>query len=110
VVRVPGYTTEMYSGPSIFMCVATWKRFLGVKVYYSNSISITNFVWTFIHNCRFENVFPPTLALKSNRIFIWYLGNLLNTFQFLVEAVLHMHFTFCWVMNVQTNDMSPAIS
>jgi hypothetical protein len=33
----------------------------------------------------------PTLALKTpNRIFIWYLGNLSNTFQFLVEAALHI--------------------
>jgi hypothetical protein len=33
----------------------------------------------------------PTFALKSrSRIFIWYLGNFSNTFQFPVEAVLHL--------------------
>jgi hypothetical protein len=31
----------------------------------------------------------PTLSLKSpNNIFIWYIGNLSNAFQFLVESVL----------------------
>jgi hypothetical protein len=31
-----------------------------------------------------------------------------HTFQFLVEAVLHIiSFIFCWSMNVQNNDMTP---
>jgi hypothetical protein len=50
------------------------------KVYYSNSIIITNFVQTLIPNCWFENVFPTYLAQKSpNNIFMLYLRNLLYT-------------------------------
>jgi hypothetical protein len=30
------------------------------------------------------------------------------TFQFLVEAVLHISFIFCWGMNVQNNDIKSA--
>jgi hypothetical protein len=31
-----------------------------------------------------------------------------HTFQYLIEAVLHIiSFIFCWSMNVQNNDMTP---
>jgi hypothetical protein len=47
------------------------------KVYYSNSITVTNFVQTLIPNCWFENAFLAYLTLKSpNTIFLWYLENL----------------------------------
>jgi hypothetical protein len=53
-----------------------------------------------------------TLALKSpNKMLVWYLGNLSNTFQFVAESVLdNISFIFCWSMNVQNNDTTPAIS
>jgi hypothetical protein len=39
------------------------------KVYYSNSIIITNFVWTLVPDCRFENVFPAYFRIElSNKI------------------------------------------
>jgi hypothetical protein len=34
------------------------------KVYYSNSIIITNFMQTLIPNCWFENVFPTYFGIE----------------------------------------------
>jgi hypothetical protein len=34
------------------------------KVYYSNSIIITNFVWTLIPDCRFEDIFPTYFCIE----------------------------------------------
>jgi hypothetical protein len=60
---------------SIFMDVAIWEHhtfdsgvFRCGKIYYSNSIGITN------------NGFPAYFGTEyPNNIFIWYLGHLLNT-------------------------------
>jgi hypothetical protein len=43
------------------------------KVYYSNSIIITNFVQNIVHNSCLK------LTLKSKKCFIWYLEILSNT-------------------------------
>jgi hypothetical protein len=40
------------------------------KVYYSDSIIITNFMQTLIPN-RFENAFPTYFALKSPNKILW---------------------------------------
>jgi hypothetical protein len=50
-------------------------------------------------NISLKISFLRTLALKYP-----------NTFQFLVEAALHIDFILCWSMNVQNNDMTPATS
>jgi hypothetical protein len=56
-------------------------RFFDVaKIYYSNSIIITNFVQTLIPSRWFEIIFPTYLALKyRNKIFMCYLENLSYT-------------------------------
>jgi hypothetical protein len=73
--------------PSEFMNVTVWehtfdnKTFGCGKVYYSNSIIITNFVQTLIPSCWFENRFPTDFGIEiSSNIFMWYLvWNLSNT-------------------------------
>jgi hypothetical protein len=46
------------------------------KVFYSNSIVITDFVWTLVPGCQFGMSSLPTFALKShNKFFIFYQGN-----------------------------------
>jgi hypothetical protein len=56
---------------STFMEVGTWEYLMFVceiyrcvKVYYSNSVIITNFTLTFIYNCRFENVSPAYFDIE----------------------------------------------
>jgi hypothetical protein len=56
---------------SKFMNVTEWehhtfenKIFGYGKVYYSNSIIITNFVQTLIPSCWFENVFPTDFGIE----------------------------------------------
>jgi hypothetical protein len=57
--------------PSKFMNVTMWehctfdsKTFRCGKVYYSNSISITNLMQTLIPNRWFENVFPTYFGIE----------------------------------------------
>jgi hypothetical protein len=92
----------VWKHPSIFFDVAMWEhhpltgRFLDVAKF----TNITTL--QLLNSCKLS--FPiaglkifslPTLALKSpNRIFVWYLGNLSNTFKFLIEAVLHIIIDF----------------
>jgi hypothetical protein len=46
------------------------------RLYYPNSIIITNFAWTIIPNCMFENIFPAYFLIPPlNKIFMSYLGN-----------------------------------
>jgi hypothetical protein len=69
---------------SEYMDVAMWEHrtfdseiFRCGKIYYSNCIIITNFMYNFI-GLKMSSLLA--LALKSpNNIFIWYLGNLSNT-------------------------------
>jgi hypothetical protein len=108
------------SSPSKFMNVIVWERctsdsqiFVYGKVYYSNSIIITNFVQTLIPSCWFHMSSLLTLALKSpNEILIWYLRKLSNTCSsFFVKAALYnINFIFCWGMNIQNNDITSANS
>jgi hypothetical protein len=67
------------------------------KIYYSNSIIITNFAQTFIPSRRFKNmVFTEFIAY---------------TFQFHIEAGFHIiNFILCSGMNIQNNNMKPATS
>jgi hypothetical protein len=55
----------IWRSPSIFMndamweyCTSEWAIFRCDKIYYCDSIIITNFVWTFISDCRLK-IFPP---------------------------------------------------
>jgi hypothetical protein len=57
--------------PSIFMNVTMWEHrtfdsdvFRCGKVYYLNSIIITNLVQTFIPNCLFKNVLPAYFGIE----------------------------------------------
>jgi hypothetical protein len=57
--------------PSELMNVMIWEHRTFVneifgrgKVYYSNSIIITNLVQTLIPNCWFENIFPTDFGIE----------------------------------------------
>jgi hypothetical protein len=110
---------SIWRHPSIFMDVVMWEhRTFASEVFRYGKFTNLTPLSLLIH-CKLS--FPivslkisslPTLTLKSpNRIFMWYLGNLSNMFQLLIEVVLHIiSFIFCWSMNVQNNDMTPATS
>jgi hypothetical protein len=57
--------------PSIFMDVEMWENrtfdseiLRCVKVYYHNSIIITDFEQNLLPNCRFKNVFPAYFDIE----------------------------------------------
>jgi hypothetical protein len=55
----------MFMDVSIFdNCTFGSEVFRCGKVYLSNTIIITNFVLTFIPNCRFKNVFPSYFTIE----------------------------------------------
>jgi hypothetical protein len=81
------------------------------KVYYSNSILITNFVQTLIFNCWFENVFPTDFVVEISqqnfrmvfREFIEY------TFWLFIEPALYIiTFILCWSIIIQNNHITQA--
>jgi hypothetical protein len=50
------------------------KVFRSGKIYYTNSISITNFMWTHVPDHQFKNIFLAYFALKlPNKISMSYL-------------------------------------
>jgi hypothetical protein len=74
------------------LCIVDPEIFRCCKENYANSIIVTNFVWIFIPNCRFKNIYLPTSALKfPNIIFVWYLGNLWNTHSSSSQKPLWLH-------------------
>jgi hypothetical protein len=62
------------------------------KVYYSNSINITNFMWTLIPKSSFENIFPAYFRIdvtqQNVHIIPWKLINYMSWL--LTEAVLYI--------------------
>jgi hypothetical protein len=105
--------------PNIFMDAAMWEH----RTFDSEVFTCGKFInlipLSLIISCK--RLLPivgikisslSTLALKSpNLFFICSLGNLSDTFQFHVEAVIQIiNFIFYWGMNVENNDMTPATS
>jgi hypothetical protein len=63
IVGVP-----VWRRPSVLVNVAIWQQctfhFKYGKVYHSNSITITDFVYIFIPNCWFRNVVPTNFGFE----------------------------------------------
>jgi hypothetical protein len=79
-------------------------KFLDVgKVYYSNSIIITNFVWTLIPNCRFQNIFPAYFLIKITQQNFRIIPREVIKYMscFFIEAVLYIiAIILTWDMNI----------
>jgi hypothetical protein len=81
------------------------------KVYYSNSIVITNFMQTLISDTRFEDIFPAFFRIdftqKNFRIAPRKL--IKNSPHLLLQAILYTSpFIFTWGVRIQNNNTVPA--
>jgi hypothetical protein len=99
-------------GPGVIMNISVQEHrainneiFWCGKVYYSNTIIITILMYTFIPNCRIENILSPQFCIKISQNFQVVLRKIL---WILIETVgWIISFLFTCYTHIRSNDNTP---